>query len=93
MFTLLIDHSRVAVAKEILTRNTNGAIRFRGFLVGNPYVDPFTNTVAQFQAFYLHGLVAKPLYDEWVKACADRNHYHPVVRELFFVERNDLVCY
>lgn len=80
------------MAKEILTRNNDGAIRFRGFLVGNPYVDPFTNTVAQFQAFYMHGLLAKPLYDEWVKACADPNHYHAVVRELvcrrvdFYVE-------
>jgi len=67
------------VTKEILTRNTNGLINFRGFMVGNPYVDPFTNTLTQFRAFYFHGLVAKPLYDAWIKSCSDRNGYHPVV--------------
>lgn len=61
------------VAKEILTRNTDGFINFCGFMVGNPYVDSYTNTLAQFQAFYSHGLIAKPLYDAWVKSCSDPN--------------------
>ena len=44
-------------------------------------MDPFSNTLTQFRAFYYHGLVAKPLYDEWVENCSDRNHYNAVTCE------------
>lgn len=71
----------IPVTMEILNRNTDNYINFKGFLVGNPYVDPFSNTLTQFQAFYDHGLVAKPLYDAWVENCSDRNHYNVVTCE------------
>lgn len=65
---------------EILKRNTDGLINFRGFMVGNPFVDPHTNTLTQFRAYYYHGLVAKPLYDEYNKRCSDPSNFSPVVR-------------
>lgn len=51
-------------------KNKANRINFRGFLVGNPYVDPFTNTMAQFATFYSHGLLTKPLYDKFVAKCS-----------------------
>jgi hypothetical protein len=70
-----------AVTMEILKGNTNGFINFRGFLVGNPYVDPFTNTITQFASFYAHGLLAKPLYDEFVKSCSTPRAIQTTVSE------------
>jgi hypothetical protein len=42
--------------------------------VGNPYVDPFTNDMTQFQTWYDHGLLPWPLYRKFVKYCHDRKH-------------------
>ena len=70
------------MTKEILTRNTDGFVNFRGFMVGNPFVDPFTNEVTQFQSYYAHGLLAKPLYDKWDKLCSDQNLYDEQVRKI-----------
>ena len=61
------------LALEILDRNVDGAINFRGFLVGNPYVDPFSNDVTMIQTYYMHGLFAKPRYDHWQNLCTDKS--------------------
>lgn len=58
------------VTMQILKHNTDALINFRGFLVGNPYVDPFSNTMSQFATFYAHGLLTKPLYDEFLEKCS-----------------------
>lgn len=62
------------LAKEIMDRN-EGDMNFRGFLVGNPYVDPFSNDVTMIQTYYMHGLIAWPLYKKWEKHCTDPNDY------------------
>ena len=85
------------MTKEILTRNTDDFINFRGFMVGNPYVDPYTNTMTQIQAYYAHGLLAKPLYDKWLKSCSDPDVYDKKVRDTLcqFMDeqtRTDLSC-
>jgi hypothetical protein len=63
------------LALEILTQDIDKVINFQGFMVGNPFVDPFTNTITQFESYYSHGLLAKPLYDEWKKHCTSRDNY------------------
>jgi len=73
------------VALEILNRNVDGAINFRGFLVGNPYVDPFSNDVTMIQTYYMHGLFAKPLYDHWYSLCSDKSVYDAEV-SIHFVD-------
>jgi carboxypeptidase C (cathepsin A) len=60
---------------QILRRDINKQINFRGFLVGNPYVDPEANTLARYQTFYSHGVIAKPMYDEFVQNCATRGSF------------------
>lgn len=57
---------------EILHRNSDGAINFKGMMVGNPYVDPFTNDLTQFQTWYDHGLLPWPLYKDYLKFCSNR---------------------
>jgi len=54
---------------EIMNGNADGAINFRGFLLGNPYVDPFSNQVAAYEKFYQNGLLSKPTFDKWKKSC------------------------
>lgn len=63
------------LAREILDRNLDGAINFRGFLIGNPYVDPFSNDATMIQTAYMHGLIANPLFLRWQKQCTDPNDY------------------
>lgn len=45
-------------------------------MVGNPYVDPFTNDLTQFQTWYDHGLLPWPLYRNYVKFCHDRKNQY-----------------
>ena len=46
-------------------------INFKGMIVGNPYVDPYTNTVAQLQTLYTHGIIPKyPTYQNWIDHCS-----------------------
>mmetsp|Transcript_5905 Transcript_5905/g.10972 ORF Transcript_5905/g.10972 Transcript_5905/m.10972 type:complete len:326 (-) Transcript_5905:126-1103(-) len=45
-------------------------------IVGNPYVDPFTNNLSQFQTWYDHGLLPWPLYQDYVKHCHQRKNQY-----------------
>lgn len=63
-------HYMPELAKEIVTSNVDGAINFKGFAVGNPYTDAFTNRIAQYQAYYSHGTLPGPLYDRWASKCS-----------------------
>lgn len=79
------------LAKKILdedeeeSSSDGGArIKFRGFLVGNPFVDPFTNYVTMIQTYYMHGLISLPLYREWEHHCTNKSHY-PLQRCNFLV--------
>jgi Serine carboxypeptidase len=66
---------------EIVRRDTEKEINFQGMMVGNPYVDPFSNTLTQIEAFYQHGLLAKPLYDQWSAQCTLPDNYDSNVRQ------------
>jgi carboxypeptidase C (cathepsin A) len=65
------------VTREILDRNSDGFINFRGMVVGNPWVDPGSNMMTQFGALYSHGLVAKPWYDKFLRLCTAEDAYDP----------------
>jgi carboxypeptidase C (cathepsin A) len=58
---------------EILRRNTEDEINFRGFLLGNPFVDPYSNFIAEVEGMYGHGLLPKPVMEDWRDACAYRD--------------------
>ena len=60
---------------EILKHDHDKSINFQGMLVGNPFVDPFSNTLTQIRSFYSHGLLAKPLFDEWSEKCTSPDNY------------------
>lgn len=83
--------SFVAVTMEILNRNTDGFINFKGFMVGNPYVDPFTNTLAQFSTFYTHGLLTKPLYDKFLQKCSTPKELSSSVSECNRFDEGELM--
>lgn len=69
-------NTRIKVTMEILTRNTDGLINFKGMMVGNPWVDPFTNDLTQFQTWYDHGLLPWVLYRKYVQHCHDRKNQY-----------------
>ena len=64
-----------------MKRNSNvdrdKKINFKGMIVGNPYVDPYTNAVTQFQTLYMHGIIPKyPSYQPWINHCShDKQKY------------------
>lgn len=64
------------LAAEIMKKNIYKVINFRGFLVGNPYVDPFSNMVTQFEAYYSHGLLPMPVFAKWKLACSTPDAYN-----------------
>lgn len=65
------------LAKKIIERMATPGfdIRFKGFLVGNPWVDPFTNDVAQVRSFFQHGLISLPMMNDWLSKCSERATY------------------
>ena len=65
------------LARKIVERiGTPGFyVPLRGFLVGNPWVDPFTNAVAQVKSFFQHGLISLPMLEDWLSKCSDRSTY------------------
>lgn len=63
------------LAKTILDQNTDNSLNFRGFLVGNPYVDPFSNDITMIRTYYMHGLIAHPLYSPWEQHCTKPETY------------------
>lgn len=68
-------HYMPQLALQLLRMDLQHRINFKGFMVGNPYVDPYTNMMTQFEAYYSHGLLAKPLFDQWSDACRDPDTY------------------
>jgi len=44
-------------------------------IVGNPYVDPYTNTITMFQAWYSRGLLPWPLYHKCEQKCHKPQRY------------------
>jgi hypothetical protein len=58
-----------------VNRDIHKSINFKGMMVGNPYVDPYTNTVTMFQAWYNRGLLPWPLYDKFNRKCRDPRRY------------------
>jgi carboxypeptidase C (cathepsin A) len=67
-------HYMPQLAMEILTHDKDRQINFSGMLIGNPYVDLFTNTVSRIETIYAHGLLPKPLYDQWKPLCTVKKH-------------------
>lgn len=61
---------------QILQENTDASINFSGFLVGNPYVDPFSNDITMYEAFYSHGLVSNLVYGPWHEQCTHKDNFH-----------------
>lgn len=72
-------HYMPQLTKEVLLYNRkvksdDERINFKGTLVGNPYVDPYTNDLTQFQTWYDHGLLPWPLYQKFVRGCVNAKH-------------------
>ena len=65
------------MAKTILDHNDkdDSIDNFRGFLVGNPYVDPFSNDVTMIQSYYMDGLIPLPLFSQWEESCLEPKNY------------------
>jgi len=63
-------HYMPQLALTILNKDIEKNINFKGFLVGNPFVEPISNYIAMYETYYHHGLVKKSLHDKWkAKGC------------------------
>lgn len=65
-------HYMPTLAKQIVDSNANTEnpkLNFKGFAVGNPYTHPYSGTPAMIDTLWGHQLVAKPIYDEYVRSC------------------------
>jgi len=65
-------HYMPQLALTILKEDTHKEINFKGFAVGNPYVDPNPNAIAMWQMYYYRGLVEQPVYEGWVEQGCDK---------------------
>lgn len=68
-------HYMPELANEIMDKNVDGSIKFKGFALGNPYVDPFSNGATMYQAFYSHGLISDLVYRPWERLCTSRETF------------------
>lgn len=63
------------MTKEILDHNSDGQINLKGMLVGNPFVDPYTNSISMFQTWYYHGLLPYSLFQNYLRRCQNPKTY------------------
>eukprot|EP01084_Bolivina_argentea_P106690 190868_1 len=66
-------HYMPTTAKYIVDHNTDKAINFKGFFLGNPYTAPNESAIGAYGTYYGHQLLPKPLFDEWVSQCLSVN--------------------
>lgn len=62
-------HYMPTLAKYIVDHNTDNAINFKGFAVGNPFTSKATNGLGEFNTLYGHQLVSKPRFESWQRNC------------------------
>jgi Serine carboxypeptidase len=74
-YTSFMFLSSSEVTREILNRDVHKQIHFRGMMVGNPYVDHYTNTITMVQAWYYRGLLPWPLFNKFNQKCRDPRKY------------------
>jgi hypothetical protein len=77
---ILVFSIHATVALEILRRNTDGLIKFKGVMVGNPYVDLFADALGEVGIYYHHGLTPARLYNEWMSSCGTPETFDTSVR-------------
>jgi len=66
------------LAYEIVQNNPASGpdrINFKGFAVGNPYTDAFTNNLGQFEKFYGEQIIPKPLWTKYLNDCSTPDSY------------------
>ena len=56
-------------AKYIVDNNKDGAINFKGFLIGNPFTNIVENSIGTLVTYYGHQLLPQPLWLKWEKEC------------------------
>uniref|UniRef100_A0A7S2S5U4 Carboxypeptidase n=1 Tax=Rhizochromulina marina TaxID=1034831 RepID=A0A7S2S5U4_9STRA len=61
-------------------------IKFKGFLVGNPYTDPVSNMKGMMGAFWGHQLVPAPVYKAWQEHCSDSKEVSTYYDDEYCVE-------
>lgn len=67
-------HYMPTLAKKIVDENTAGTnpnLNFGGFAVGNPFTEPYSGTPAMIETYWGHQLISAPVYNEFMKECAD----------------------
>jgi len=66
-------HYMPTLAQQIVLGNqkSSNPIKFKGFLVGNPYTDPVENAKGQYDTWYGHQLVSYPTYHRWLTNCSN----------------------
>jgi carboxypeptidase C (cathepsin A) len=71
-------HYMPTLALEIVTNNPEGPdkINFKGFAVGNPYTDAFSNNLGQFEKYYGDQILPKPLWDSYLGSCRTAELYN-----------------
>jgi len=70
-------HYMPTLAQQITIGNKDGnnpQINFKGVFVGNPFTDPIENKVGQYDTWYGHQLISRPLWQSWYKDCHNGNN-------------------
>jgi len=70
-------HYMPTLAQQITIGNKEGKtpqINFKGVFVGNPFTDPIENKVGQYDTWYGHSLISRPLWTAWYKDCHNGNN-------------------
>jgi len=66
-------HYIPTLADEIVRDVVQPPLNFRGFLVGNPYVDPVENAIGLYGTWHGKQLVPSPLFWEWQAKCSNQS--------------------
>ena len=64
-------HYMPRLALQILHNNNleSSTLKFKGFMLGNPYTDGFENEIGFMGALFGHGILKSNNYDAWMDTC------------------------
>jgi hypothetical protein len=61
-------------------------IKFKGVLVGNPYVDVFADALGEVGIYYYHGLTPAEPYKAWMSKCGTAETFDSPVCAMNYYE-------
>jgi len=84
-------HYTATLAKKIVdynndANNNNPSLNFKGFMVGNPFIDVYSAIPSSFVTYWGHQVISKPTWDTYQASCLSLKDFSMEKCEMIFLK-------